>query len=112
MHCGGVWRTCTKLCFNISARYTFPMTTNLKRILFIGAGLIALQVLVLYLRPTVYLRVRIREIWENDVLPAACPSTSLTGTSFSHIIYGFVFTAFSGFFPRMSVGTRLLRDGY
>ncbi|MEK7170615.1 MAG: DUF2585 family protein [Patescibacteria group bacterium] len=86
------------------------MTTNLKRILFIGAGLIALQVLVLYLLGQPFIcECGYVKFWENDVLSAGMSQHLFDWYTFSHIIYGFVFYGILRLlFPRMSVGTRLL----
>lgn len=87
-----------------------PTGQVLKRILIIGAGLFALQALVLYLlgQPPIcecgYVKV-----WESDVLSSGMSQHLFDWYTFSHIIHGFIFYGLLRLlFPRMSVGTRLL----
>ena len=83
---------------------------NLKRVILIGAGLIALQILVLYLldQPAICECGTVK-LWISDALSSDMSQHLFDWYTFSHIIHGFVFYAVLRLlFPRMSVGTRLL----
>lgn len=86
------------------------MTANLKRICLIGTGLIALQVLVLYLlgQPFISASGQIK-LWVSAVLSPEMSQQLFDWYTFSHVIHGFIFYGVLRLlFPRMSVGTRLL----
>ena len=82
----------------------------LKRTLLIGAGLLALQALVLYLlgQPSICACGYVK-FWENNVLSSGMSQHLFDWYTFSHIIHGFIFYGVLRLlFPRMSVLTRLL----
>jgi len=86
------------------------MTTTLKRIFLIGTGLIALQILVLYLlgQPFISASGQIK-VWVSAVLSPEMSQQLFDWYTFSHVIHGFIFYGVLRLlFPRMSVGARLL----
>jgi len=94
----------------VSAGYTFHVTVNLKRILITGFGFIALQTLVLFLfgQPPTCTCGTIK-LWVMDVLSSDMSQHLFDWYTFSHIIHGFAFYALLWlFFPKLSVGMRLL----
>lgn len=86
------------------------MSFNFKRTQLIGAELVALQVLVLYLlgQPFISASGHI-QLWVSDVLSPEMSQQLFDWYTFSHIIHGFIFYGVLRLlFPRMSVGARLL----
>src|SRR3989344_3520119 len=86
------------------------MVTSLKRIVYIGCGLVALQALVLYLlgQPPIC-ECGFVKVWEGDPFSSGMSQHLFDWYTFSHIIHGFVFYGVLRLlFPRMSVGARLL----
>ncbi|MDO8620373.1 MAG: DUF2585 family protein [bacterium] len=85
-------------------------TTLIKRTLIIGAGLVALQAFVLFMlgQPAICACGYIK-LWEADILSSGMSQHLFDWYTFSHIIHGFIFYGvLKLFFPRMSMGTRLL----